>query len=424
MFELFNKIKSELKAPLLRRGVGVRFLDLCLCALVAGFLFLSPKTFAQPDTVIYNGNTEGCIAGNCENGYGIFVSANYRYEGNFINAKANGKGTLMYKDGKRYVGEFLNSEKHGKGIYYFADSSRYEGDFKNDKLEGNGTYIYKSGNKYTGEFENGLKSGTGTFSFSNGSIYTGSFVKDRIEGTGLWQYNNGDSYYGGFVKNKKHGKGIYRYADSSRYEGDFVNDLYEGRGIFYFKDGSQYVGEFKNDFFNGKGVCYYINNDIYRGEFKDGLYNGKGIYAYASGDYYEGEFTINVFNGKGVYVSENGTRTESVYENGRVVGDSKVTEPPSIVSAIPDIQLNKGNKTNDEKVAENENASTSVTKVKCQQCNGKGKFFQPEVKRNRSIVKDISNGIGPRNFVTYQVTEVVKPATYATCHVCGGTGMQ
>ena len=99
---------------------------LCFCVLVAIFFFSSTKLVAQTDSIIYNGKTTGCIAGNCENGFGVFESPNYRYEGNFINAKANGKGTLIYKDGKRYVGEFLNSEKHGKGIYYFADSSRYE----------------------------------------------------------------------------------------------------------------------------------------------------------------------------------------------------------------------------------------------------------------------------------------------------------
>jgi hypothetical protein len=58
----------------------------------------------------------------------------------------------------------------------------------------------------------------------------------------------------------------------------------------------------------------------------------------------------------------------------------------------------------------------------CPSCKGKGKIYQAEIRKNKMVTKDISNGIGPRNFVTYQVNEIVRPAGNVQCGRCGGTG--
>ena len=40
-----------------------------------------------------------------------------------------------------YDGDFLNNEKHGRGIFY-CQKKKYEGDFVEGKFEGEGTLHY------------------------------------------------------------------------------------------------------------------------------------------------------------------------------------------------------------------------------------------------------------------------------------------
>lgn len=42
--------------------------------------------------------------------------------------------------------------RHGYGVYKFASSSRYEGNWVNDKKEGKGTMYYTNGEMYYGEW--------------------------------------------------------------------------------------------------------------------------------------------------------------------------------------------------------------------------------------------------------------------------------
>ena len=90
-------------------------------------------------------------------GNGTFYNPNTKdkYEGEFKNGKAEGKGALYYNNGDMYEGEFKQWLKEGKGIYYFNNGDRYEGEFKNDAIEGYGKYFYKDGKIFDGKFKNG-----------------------------------------------------------------------------------------------------------------------------------------------------------------------------------------------------------------------------------------------------------------------------
>ncbi|MEP7169484.1 MAG: hypothetical protein ABI855_08965, partial [Bacteroidota bacterium] len=214
-------------------------------------------------------------------------------------------------------------------------------------------------------------------------------------------YANGDTYEGQFVKNKKHGKGKYTFKSGSSYEGDFVKDLFAGEGVFYYDDGSCYEGTFSNDLFNGKGVCFYANGDYYVGEFRNSGYEGTGAYYYFSGDKYEGGFTKNQFNGEGIYTSADGSISKYKYENGKVIAEIPLKAIPEPVKAEP---------------------KPDVKIIACRLCNGTGKVFQAEVRKSKMMTRDISNGLGPRNFVSYSVSEIVRPAGSALCGTCKGTG--
>ncbi len=105
----------------------------------------------------------GCISGNCNNGFGTYVS----------------------KKGDKYVGTFKNGYYSGRGKYSFAEGDVYEGEFKNGTYHGQGTYLFVSGAKYVGEFKNGTYDGIGTVFYANGTSKSG-----------LWQN-------GKFIGNKK-----------------------------------------------------------------------------------------------------------------------------------------------------------------------------------------------------------------------------
>ena len=105
-----------------------------------------------------------------------------KYEGDFINNKAEGNGKYIMKDGIYYIGQFKNYLRNGKGIMYYPNGKiMYEGDYVNDKKEGNGKYILKDGSYYIGQFKNDLRNGRGLFYYSNGEInQEGIWINDEV----------------------------------------------------------------------------------------------------------------------------------------------------------------------------------------------------------------------------------------------------
>lgn len=76
-------------------------------------------------------------------------------------------------------------------FHLFGDGSLYEGDLVNNKLEGNGTMYYSNGNIYSGEWKNGIREGYGQFYFCTGGIYKGEFKNNIIDGYGVLSAGNG-----------------------------------------------------------------------------------------------------------------------------------------------------------------------------------------------------------------------------------------
>ncbi len=86
------------------------------------------------------------------------------YSGNFVNGKAEGKGTIYYESGNiNYYGDFKNGDFNGKGaimydIFEGGDSpAMYIGDFENGQFNGFGTLYSESGEiNIEGEFKDGM----------------------------------------------------------------------------------------------------------------------------------------------------------------------------------------------------------------------------------------------------------------------------
>lgn len=76
--------------------------------------------------------TEGCISGNCTNGYGIYIYKNQsaRYEGTFLNEEAHGHGNIVYSNGDQYIGEWVNGNFEGEGTLTLKNGKKIAGYWK------------------------------------------------------------------------------------------------------------------------------------------------------------------------------------------------------------------------------------------------------------------------------------------------------
>ena len=66
----------------------------------------------------------------------------------------------------------------------FEDGSMYEGNFVNGRPEGKGTMIYVGGASYSGEWHNGLREGHGTWNYADGGSYVGEWHRGQMHGRG------------------------------------------------------------------------------------------------------------------------------------------------------------------------------------------------------------------------------------------------
>ena len=179
------------------------------------------------------------------------------YEGEILNGKRHGNGTMTYKNNFEYKGEWKNDKKEGIGEYYNkTNRDKYRGDFKNDKAEGKGKSFYDNGDTYEGDYKNWNKEGKGVYKYNNGDMYEGEFKKDLIDGYGTYIYKNGSKYIGEFRKGSPEGLGAYIYISGDKYEGKVKKWNKEGKGVFYYNNGDRYEGDFMNDVREGKGIYY------------------------------------------------------------------------------------------------------------------------------------------------------------------------
>ena len=112
-----------------------------------------------------------------------------RYEGEWVDDKINGQGTLWYADGDQYQGEWRDGKMHGRGTYTYADGDQYEGDWKDDRRHGKGTVTYAAveggaAEKYEGDWSDGKMHGYGKYFYADGGVYEGEWVDGKMHGRG------------------------------------------------------------------------------------------------------------------------------------------------------------------------------------------------------------------------------------------------
>jgi len=107
-----------------------------------------------------------------------------RYEGEMLDGKLHGTGTLVGKDGYRYEGDFRNNQIDGKGVQTWTRGDRYEGNWRDGKRDGKGIYTWPNGDRYEGDWRDGKKNGRGIFIWKNGDRYAGDWNNNDLAKSG------------------------------------------------------------------------------------------------------------------------------------------------------------------------------------------------------------------------------------------------
>ncbi len=197
------------------------------------------------------------------------------YEGNVLNAVANGSGTFTAtnSDGKSYIytGEWTEGMPSGAGhlttnTYAMSldDGTELVGEYKGDTLNGipggNGTFVATTSNnesyKYTGEWIDGKPGGKGhlktdiyTVYFKDGVIRTGKYEGDLLDGLA--------SGHGTF-------SAINSAGEAYTYTGEWKNGLYNGQGETHFeRDYYSYIGTYIDGDFAPTPADFFVSIGTY-----------------------------------------------------------------------------------------------------------------------------------------------------------------
>lgn len=229
-------------------------------------------------------------------GQGEFTSKAFRYKGEFVDNRKQGRGLHVWANGDKYEGDFVDEEPTGKGVWEFATGEKYQGEVSKGKFNGRGVLTSKSGDQFTGGFVNGLQEGKGVYAFANGDRYEGGMKSGQISGEGVYTSKNGD-----------------------RREATFVNGVAEGKGAYHFANGDRYDGEFKAGALTGTGVYHYANGLRTEGSYVNGALMGQGKFIFNDGSWFEGIFEAGGQRAKGVSTSKDGLKRPAEIVDGRVI---------------------------------------------------------------------------------------------------------
>jgi len=248
------------------------------------------------------------------------------YDGEFIDGKRDGEGTLTKNDGTTYKGFFENGTFNGKGILQWesfqingklANGKKYEGGFKYGKMHGEGKLFDGFGNVWEGNWQDGNFTGKGTLRKHNGEYQEGLWLKGKLHcDDAIINFHNGDKYKGPVVLGKMCGKsGYYEYSNGSGfYTGNFYQGLMHGSGKRCFMNKSTYSGDYVDGINSGYGIMEFKNHDTfenYKGQWNNGQPHGKGELVFTKRKhgkaFFKGDFYKGVIHGCGklIYQGQN-----------------------------------------------------------------------------------------------------------------------
>ena len=110
---------------------------------IKGVLYKDGVLIKKDETVAVGARPklEGCVSGDCENGYGVavFPSGN-KYEGNFKNFRFSGRGKMSFTGGNILEGDFEDNKPLRGSFTYAKEAMTFKGTFNEDGTPNSGTY--------------------------------------------------------------------------------------------------------------------------------------------------------------------------------------------------------------------------------------------------------------------------------------------
>lgn len=205
---------------------------------------------------------QGCVKGNCADGFGKMNYENGVYEGFFKNSKRHGFGFYIWNDNSTYIGNWENDKLSGFGLYDVKDNPKikfYTGYFSNGNYEGKG--LLMTDKRQIGIFKSGTL--VTAMEFYSNDTNTGCTAGDCQNGYGRFMFNNGDQF-DGFFQNGKLSSGNYKFSSGGTYSGEF-NGSNQFHGYGSYGDGKSFMqmGQWVNGAFQGLGLYYETTTQKY-----------------------------------------------------------------------------------------------------------------------------------------------------------------
>jgi hypothetical protein len=198
---------------------------------------------------------QGCVKGNCVDGFGKMNYENGVYEGFFKNSKRHGFGFYQWNDKSTYLGNWENDKLSGFGLYDVKDNPKmrfYTGYFSNGNYEGKG--LLMTDKRQIGIFKNGTL--VTRMDFYSNDTKTGCTAGDCQNGYGRFIFNNGDQF-DGFFQNGKLSSGNYIFSSGGTYSGEFnASNQFHGYGSYGDGKSFMQMGEWVNGAFQGLGLYF------------------------------------------------------------------------------------------------------------------------------------------------------------------------
>lgn len=168
-----------------------------------------------------------------KNGYNVICNSsdslitdieyNYRNRKNVPNSFDLIEENRSIHDGQTNINGKYTEQRFTGECKITATNSSYQGELLNSKIFGLGTLKLGDHKKVKGKFWDGAIT-TGEYRVLN-DIYKGSLKYGMPHGYGIYKFSNGDVYEGFFNHGKKHGYGILKSDEGEIiYKGNFIND--------------------------------------------------------------------------------------------------------------------------------------------------------------------------------------------------------
>ena len=169
-----------------------------------------PNGFGIYKNYLTNLKITGIFFNNDFSGIGIEESGEggYIYQGDFVNNKKEGYGTMIWKDGLRYWGQFKNNQMNGYGIIEYPEKKYYQGEIKDGRMEGFGEFFWKRNKKYIGNYKNDKRNGFGIFIFKGDEDKKIDQYKAEISPSNNSSLNGLSAFIGFWKDGNMHGFGI------------------------------------------------------------------------------------------------------------------------------------------------------------------------------------------------------------------------